>query len=184
MESSSQAPSQFAFYSERDLFPSRAAIDSAQKLDAYAAIRRNLYERMLHLPVGWLKGRKVLDLGCGTGDFGAGVGARRRRADIGRCRRSCVARARRGVRSVRTARPDRCDGDRAGRTIPTHRYLRPHHGGRVSVHMQELRRRCAALVPRAGARWVPLDFLPRRTRLVHGVSQEGGVSARLRASRH
>jgi SAM-dependent methyltransferase len=37
-------------------------------LETYAAVRRSLYERHLHVPLGLLSGHEVLDLGCGTGD--------------------------------------------------------------------------------------------------------------------
>jgi len=60
--------SQFEFYSAHNIFPSRVSLAEAEALEKYAAVRRSLYERHLHVPFGLLRGQEVLDLGCGTGD--------------------------------------------------------------------------------------------------------------------
>jgi SAM-dependent methyltransferase len=61
-------PSQFEFYSAHNIFPSKVSLAEAAALEKYAAVRRSLYERHLHVPFGLLRGHEVLDLGCGTGD--------------------------------------------------------------------------------------------------------------------
>ena len=60
--------SQFEFYSSRGIFPSQVSLSQASELAKYAAVRRSLYERHLHVPLGLLRGHEVLELGCGTGD--------------------------------------------------------------------------------------------------------------------
>jgi SAM-dependent methyltransferase len=60
--------SQFEYYAALNLFPSTTSLKSTAALKKYESIRRNLYDRHLHVPLALLANHHVLDLGCGTGE--------------------------------------------------------------------------------------------------------------------
>lgn len=59
---------QFEYYQRQKLHPSSSSVEDRAILKRYYAIRRNLYQNLLHLPMEIFCGRDVLEVGCGTGE--------------------------------------------------------------------------------------------------------------------
>ena len=59
---------QFEYYQRQSLHPSSFGIEDPSVFKRYFAVRKNLYENLLHLPLTLLDDRHVLEAGCGTGE--------------------------------------------------------------------------------------------------------------------
>lgn len=59
---------QFEYYQQQHLHPDHLVVEDASDFERHYAIRKNLYQNLLRLPLGLLSGRDVLEVGCGTGE--------------------------------------------------------------------------------------------------------------------
>ncbi len=61
---------QYEYYQQQELHPDRVVLkeDDNSKIDGYTNIRRNLYPKLLNLPLAWLNYEEILEVGCGTGE--------------------------------------------------------------------------------------------------------------------
>lgn len=59
---------QFKYYQKQQLQPSQSSIEDESALKRHHDIRKNLYQHLLFLPLNLLKGKDILEVGCGTGE--------------------------------------------------------------------------------------------------------------------
>jgi len=60
--------SQSSYYAENNLTPSRSSIEDPSIFQRHWQIRTHLYQDLLAVPLAFLQGKSVLEIGCGTGE--------------------------------------------------------------------------------------------------------------------
>ncbi len=61
---------QYEYYQQQELHPDQGNLASSESAEFrdYLKVRRNLYQRLLKIPLGLVNNKSVLEVGCGTGE--------------------------------------------------------------------------------------------------------------------